>query len=79
MFRTSSADHPRDMRLTTCPECGATAEVLDEGTVSSTDGPLRHVRIQCVRRHWFLMLDSLPDLPTADPDTSAAAAPTYGP
>lgn len=33
--------------------CGLPAEVQDRYTVSSTDGPLESVRIQCPRGHWF--------------------------
>jgi len=43
------------MDATTCPECGAPAEVTDRFALESTDGPIEHVRVMCVRRHWFLM------------------------
>jgi len=43
------------MDTTTCPECGAPAEVTQRSALESTDGPMEHVKIQCVRRHWFLM------------------------
>jgi hypothetical protein len=43
------------MDTTTCPECGAPAEVTRRSALESTDGPVEHVKIQCVRRHWFLM------------------------
>jgi hypothetical protein len=38
-----------------CPECGAPAEVSDEGTVASTHGLMTLVRTFCARRHWFLL------------------------
>ena len=41
--------------LTTCPDCGAVAEVNDRFVLESTDGPVEHVRTQCVRRHWFVL------------------------
>jgi hypothetical protein len=44
-----------ELQLTICPECGAPAETTDEGHVDSTDGPVRVVRVRCVRRHWFLL------------------------
>jgi hypothetical protein len=54
------------LQLTTCPECGAPADVTDEGSVDSTDGPVRVVRVHCARRHWFLMDgDGLPS-PASD-------------
>ena len=43
------------MDVTTCPECGAPAEVTDRDVLESTDGPVEHVRVVCVRRHWFLL------------------------
>jgi hypothetical protein len=43
------------MDTTTCPDCGAPAEVTDRFALESTDGPIEHMRVQCVLRHWFLM------------------------
>jgi hypothetical protein len=43
------------MDLTTCPECAAPAEVTDRAVLESTDGPIEHVRVVCVQRHWFLL------------------------
>jgi hypothetical protein len=43
------------MDLTTCPDCDATAEVLDRFVLESTDGPVDHARIRCVHGHWFLL------------------------
>lgn len=43
------------MDLTTCPDCGAPAEVTDRFAMTSTDGPIEHVRVGCADRHWFLL------------------------
>jgi len=43
------------MDMTNCPECGEIAEVEWRAVLESTDGPIEHVRIKCVQRHWFLM------------------------
>jgi hypothetical protein len=43
------------MDTTTCPECGAPAEVTDRDVLESSDGPIEHLRVVCVRRHWFLL------------------------
>jgi hypothetical protein len=43
------------MDTTLCPECGALAEVLWRAVMESTDGPVEHAKIACVRRHWFLL------------------------
>jgi hypothetical protein len=40
---------------TDCPECGVPAEVQWRTVLASTDGPIEHARILCVRRHGFLM------------------------
>ncbi len=42
--------------LAGCPECGYPAEVEHMATLGSTHGPAVHVRVRCVRRHWFLLL-----------------------
>ena len=41
--------------LAGCPECDAPAEVEHMATLSSTSGRMAHVRVRCVRRHWFLL------------------------
>lgn len=38
-----------------CPECGDNARVTVTFQLVSTDGPIDHVRIDCVSRHHFLM------------------------
>jgi hypothetical protein len=43
------------MDMTLCPECGALAEVLWRDVMESTDGPVEHAKVRCVRRHWFLL------------------------
>jgi hypothetical protein len=43
------------MDTTHCPECGALAEVQWREVAESTDGPVEHAKVVCVRRHWFLL------------------------
>ena len=44
-----------------CPECGHLAEIEWRDRSTSTAGPVEHLKIRCVNRHWFLMLaDQLP-------------------
>jgi hypothetical protein len=43
------------MDMTVCPECNELAEVEWRAVLESTDGPIEHARIRCVRRHWFLL------------------------
>lgn len=40
---------------TSCPECGEVAEVQDRDVLGSTEGPVEHIKILCVNRHWFLL------------------------
>ena len=70
------------MDTTTCPDCGAPAEVTDRFALESTDGPIEHLRVQCVRRHWFVMSTAslaahiaAPALPARDGMLSRRAAP----
>jgi hypothetical protein len=55
--------------LLQCPDpgCGVPAEVLDRAVLESTDGPVEHVKVQCLARHIFLM-------PMPMPPAAAAAA-----
>ena len=43
------------MDLTTCPECGNAAEITSRDVFESTDGPIEHVKVVCVARHWFVL------------------------
>lgn len=42
-------------QLTGCPECGAPAEITRRDVLESTDGPVEHVGVRCIRKHIFLM------------------------
>jgi len=61
------------METTTCPECGAPAEIRARSVWESTSGPVEHVRVECVARHWFLM--SAASLATAHADAVAPVRP----
>ena len=43
------------MDMTSCPECGALAEIEWRAVMESTDGPIEHAKIRCAQRHWFLL------------------------
>ncbi len=43
------------MELTSCPECGVPAHVEQRHVMESTDGPIEHAKIRCVRGHWFFL------------------------
>jgi hypothetical protein len=52
------------VQLARCPECDGIAEVEYRTVLESTSGPVEHVKIRCINRHWFNMpvsyLDSVP-------------------
>jgi hypothetical protein len=52
--------------MTSCPECGEIAEVVDRHVLESTDGPIEHARVRCVLRHHFFL--PISRLRSADPD-----------
>jgi hypothetical protein len=42
--------------LTTCPSCLQPAEIVDQFTLPSTDGPATHVKVRCESGHWYTLL-----------------------
>ena len=53
-----------------CPTCGLPAEITDRFTLAGAPGPVEHVKLVCVMRHWFTIpVDML----------GAAEAPGSGP
>ena len=48
-------DRHTELDLVVCPECGAPAEVVDRFALQGTDGPVAHVKVACLVRHWFLL------------------------
>ena len=58
------------MELTMCPECGTVAEVTSRFHSDSTDGPVEHVKVRFLLRHWFMG-------PAATLLPNEASVPTY--
>ena len=54
-------NHNHDLELIGCPECAAPAEIIDRFDLPGTDGPVAHVKILCLHRHWFTMIREEPD------------------
>lgn len=47
--------------LVNCPTCGLPADITDRFTLGGAPGPVEHVKLMCVRRHWYtLPVDMLP-------------------
>lgn len=43
------------LQFVSCPDCSMIATVQWGVYLESTEGPVEHVRVTCVYRHWFLM------------------------
>jgi hypothetical protein len=41
--------------LVDCPTCGLPAEITDRFTLGGVPEPVEHVKIICVRRHWYTL------------------------
>ena len=71
---------PAELETVQCPECGAPAELVSEGWSESTHGPVEHVRVWCIRRHFFFMPRPpgtlLVDEPPADTSIATNGPPT---
>jgi hypothetical protein len=36
-----------------CPQCAAPAQITERFWLDSTDGPVEHLKTNCVNNHWF--------------------------
>jgi hypothetical protein len=57
--------------LVECPACGLPAEITDRFTLGGAPGPVEHVKLVCVMRHWFTI--PADQLAAADPPRSGPA------
>jgi hypothetical protein len=63
-----------ELDLVVCPECAAPAEVVDRFVLPSTDGPVEHVKVACLMRHWFLLpVAALPAVGALDRPTETGS------
>jgi hypothetical protein len=79
--RSTTMSQP-DIRIPTdpllnCPTCGLPAEITDRFILDGTPGPVEHVKIVCVKGHWYTpAVDQLPALdpePGSPPNTASVA------
>jgi hypothetical protein len=68
------------MSMTSCPGCGAPAEITERFTLASTDGPVAHVAVCCTGGHHYRMAaDRLPaddaGLPAPNPSVPRPPVP----
>jgi hypothetical protein len=45
------------MQFTQCPDpaCDALAEIIDRFNLPSATGPVEHITVLCLHRHWFML------------------------
>jgi hypothetical protein len=41
--------------LVDCPTCGLPAEITDRFSLGGAPEPVEHVKVMCVRRHWYTL------------------------
>lgn len=41
--------------LVDCPTCGLPAEIADRFTLAGAPGPVEHLKVICVQRHWYTL------------------------
>jgi hypothetical protein len=41
--------------LLNCPTCGLPAEITDRFTLDGAPTPVEHVKLVCVKRHWYTL------------------------
>lgn len=41
--------------LVECPACGLPAEITDRFVLNGAPAPLEHIKVVCVKRHWFTL------------------------
>lgn len=59
--------------LVDCPTCGLPAEITDRFTLAGAPAPVEHVKVLCVRRHWYtLPVDMFPVSASLSEHTSTA-------
>jgi hypothetical protein len=63
--------HIPDEPLMECPACGLPAEVIDRFVLNAAPAPVEHVKLVCVKRHWFTI--PVDPLAVAEPPGSGPA------
>ena len=53
--------HPAGPQLSRRPACGAPAAIERRTVLESTDGPVEHAKVRCVRKHTFLLPTAMLD------------------
>jgi hypothetical protein len=66
----SAAD---DSELFDCPTCGSPAEVIDRFVLDGAPGPVEHLKIACVQRHWYTLPVDHPALTRSDGEVGRSA------
>jgi hypothetical protein len=60
-----------------CPQCGAPARITERFWLDSTDGPVEHLKIGCLSKHWFTPpAETVQREQVASPDRELVAQPS---
>ena len=52
---TSNNAGPAPGSLVECPSCGLPAEITARFTLAGAPEPVEHVKVVCIRRHWYVL------------------------
>ena len=59
------------------PQCGAPARISERFWLESTDGPVEHLKIGCLSKHWFTPpAETVRREQVASPDRELVAQPS---
>jgi hypothetical protein len=60
-----------------CPQCGTPSRIIERFWLDSTDGPVEHLKIGCLSKHWFTpRAETVRQEPVAFSDRELVAQPS---
>lgn len=51
----SNNAEPAPGALVDCPTCGLPAEITNSFTLIGVPEPVKHVKVTCIQRHWYVL------------------------
>jgi hypothetical protein len=52
---TSNNAEPAPVALVDCPTCGLPAEITNSFTLIGVPESVKHVKVTCIQRHWYVL------------------------
>ena len=62
--------------LVDCPTCGLPAEITDVFTLDGVPEPVEHVKVVCIRRHWYTLPIDMVELCAPPPERTSTSGMT---